>query len=233
MPRYVFPSGAPAANALPKASAGAVTTAPIRISCTTGGASFFLGTGFLAFVVVFFFFFFGFLGFGGGISSSPPSEDLPSPVGSEPASDSGGASGIDRTRFGGSGAQSGVSRSASGIASISAGMTVSLGSTSPDGALCSVLGRGTLSQASAIDGAPSGRSAQLGCLPMLCPGEVGNWPGEGRPAQLGSRPTAPSAAPGGPGDAGTPPQLGWRLAAGGASLTSSSKMPRKDSFIMV
>ena len=42
------------------------------------------------------------------------------------------------------------------MARISAG-----GSTSPDGALWSVLGNGTESQASAIDGAPS---AQLGCL---------------------------------------------------------------------
>jgi len=195
-----------------------VTTAPIFISCGGGGSSFFF-VGFLAFVVVFFFFFFG-AGFflrGGGASSSPPSEDFPSPVGSEPASEgslgehAASANGfpVDRILLGGSGAQSGVNKSASGMARISAGMTVSRTSTSPDGALCNVEGKGTASQASAIDGAPSGRSAQLGWRPMVCPGDAGNTPGDGRPAQLGCR-----------------------LAAGGASLTSSSKMPRKDSFIV-
>ncbi len=171
----------------------------------------------MAFVIFFFFFGAGFFLRGGGASSSPPSLDFPSPVGSEPASEgslgehAASASGfpVDRILLGGSGAQSGVSKSASGMARISAGMTVSLTSTSPDGALCNVEGKGTLSQASAIDGAPSGRSAQLGWRWTPWPGEVGIGPGDGRPAQLGCR-----------------------EAGGGASLTSSSKMPRKDSFII-
>ena len=102
----------------------------------------------------------------------------------------------------------------------------------PRRSLWSVLGSMGMSQASAIDGAPSGRSAQLGWRPILIPGDAGSWPGEGRPAQLGSRPTTPSAAPGGPGGAGdSAPAVGGMRAA--ASLTSSSKMPRKDSFIIV
>ena len=181
MPRYVFPSGAPAAKAAPKASAGAVTTAPIRISCTGGGASF-LGTGFLAFVVVFFFFFFGFLGFGGG---APPRRHRPISlrpwVPSRRRRKAGPA--VHALLVSVDPAPRAVSsKSASGMARISAGMTVSRGSTSPDGALWSVLGKGTLSQASAIDGAPSGGRPSSAGVPI---GEVGlARRGQARPARL-------------------------------------------------
>ena len=68
----------------PEDGAGAVTTAPMRITCSGGASSFFFGGFFLT--VVFFFFFF--LKRASAVVGPPRRRrPLPSPVGSEPASD--------------------------------------------------------------------------------------------------------------------------------------------------